>query len=169
MTRLILIKGDITKHEIEAIVNSSNEYLCGGSGVNGAIHNAAGKELTSECAKLGGCKKSEVKVTKGYELPAKYILHTVAPRYGQEDGKEKELLEITYRNVLDKAKECGIKRIAFPALSIGIFGYPKEEATEIAIKTVKDYLEEDSHFEEIHFIVFSEEVLQLYNKFLDSL
>lgn len=158
--------GDITKFNVEAIVNSSNEYLCGGSGVNGAIHYAAGQELSSECARLGGCKKAEVKVTRGYKLPAKYILHTVAPRYGQEDGKEKELLKLTYKNVLDKAKEHGIKRIAFPALSIGIFGYPKEEATQIAVKTIKNYLEKDYSFEEVHFIAYSEEVFDLYNKFL---
>lgn len=166
MKRIKLCIGDITKYKIEAIVNSSNEYLCGGSGVNGAIHHAAGIELTAECAKLGGCKKSEVKVTKGYNLPAKYILHTVAPRYGQEEGKEKELLELTYKNVLDKAKEYGIKRVALPAFSIGIFGYPKEEATNIALKTLKEYLQNDTHFEEVHIVLYSQELFDLYNKFL---
>ncbi|MCX7589608.1 MAG: O-acetyl-ADP-ribose deacetylase, partial [Patescibacteria group bacterium] len=149
MTRITLIKGDITKQKVEAIVNAANKTLLGGGGVDGAIHKAAGPELLEECKKLGGCQTGEAKITKGYNLPAKYVIHTVGPIFGKENGKEAELLVSCYRNSLFLAKKYKIKTIAFPSISTGVYGYPKKEAAEIVIKTIKEFIKNNNWFEEI--------------------
>jgi O-acetyl-ADP-ribose deacetylase len=163
MTRLTLFLGDITTQEVDAIVNAANSSLRGGGGVDGAIHDAAGDELYEECASLGGCETGQSKLTKGYKLPAKYVIHTVGPDYGYEDGREAQLLESCYIQSLLLAEKQGIKTIAFPAISVGIFHYPLDQATKIAIETVKEFISQKPDvFDEIRFVAFTEDVYNTY-------
>ena len=159
--KIKIIKGDITKVKAEAIVNAANRRLLGGGGVDGAIHRAAGPELLEECRKLGGCQTGQAKITKGYNLPAKYVIHTVGPVWRGGRNNEAKLLKNCYLNSLKLAEKQGIKSIAFPAISTGAYGYPIEEAAEIAITTVKNYLKK-SKIEEVIFVLFSEEDYNIY-------
>jgi O-acetyl-ADP-ribose deacetylase (regulator of RNase III) len=159
--KIKIIKGDITKVKAEAIVNAANRSLLGGGGVDGAIHRAAGPKLLEECRKLGGCQTGQAKITKGYNLPAKYVIHTVGPVWRGGQHNEAKLLKGCYLNSLKLAEKRGIKSIAFPAISTGAYGYPIEEAAEIAIKTVKEYLKK-SKIEEIIFVLFSEKDYNVY-------
>ena len=162
-------KGDITKFSVGAVVNAANPSLLGGGGVDGAIHRAAGPELLEECKMLGGCKTGEAKLTKGYNLPAKYVIHTVGPVNGRESGHEAVLLVNCYENCLKLAKENGIRSIAFPAISTGAYGYPKPDAAQIAIKTVKDFCAQNpDSFNEIVFALFDDQNYQIYQNILDS-
>jgi len=153
-----VIKGDITRVECDAIVNAANGTLLGGGGVDGAIHQAAGPKLLEQCETLGGCETGQAKITRGYNLPAKYVIHTVGPVYGHEHGKEAELLAACYLNSLKVAREHNFKTIAFPAISTGIYGYPKIEAAQIAIKAIKQFLEnnKDYQFTKIMLVAFSD-------------
>ena len=165
MTHISIIQGDITKQQVDAIVNAANKSLLGGGGVDGAIHRAAGPQLLQECQTLGGCQTGEAKLTKGYNLPAKYVIHTVGPVYGTEDGKEAELLAACYKNSLSLAKHYQCKTIAFPAISTGIYGFPKEEAVNIVKKTLADFIRENDSITEIRLVVYSEEDRRLYAKY----
>ncbi len=168
-SKLIAIQGDITKLHVDAIVNAANHSLLGGGGVDGAIHRAAGRELYEECKTLGGCKTGDAKITKGYKLPAKYVIHTVGPIYGRENGREAELLANCYKNSLRLAMEHSIKTIAFPSISTGAYGYPVEEASRIAINTVKEFLDaEKTHVEKVYFVTFSDADFKLYQKLLSD-
>lgn len=167
MARIVVEQGDITKKEVDAIVNAANKYLLGGGGVDGAIHEAAGPELLAECRTLNGAETGEAKITKGYKLPAKFVIHTVGPIYGREGGREQELLESCYRESLKRASEKGCKSIAFPCISTGIYGYPKGAAAIIAIKTVKDFLEvTETSIEEVIFVTFGSQDFGIYKSLL---
>jgi len=167
-TKIKIIKGDITKVKADAIVNAANKTLLGGGGVDGAIHRAAGPKLLEECKKLGGCETGEVKITKGYNLPAKYVIHTVGSvwRRGREDEEEK--LASCYRNSLKLAVENNIKSIAFPSISTGAYGFPIEKATPIALREIKKFLEENDAIKEVIFVLFSEKDFQIYQNLARS-
>lgn len=166
MNNITVYQGDITKLSVDAIVNAANKSLLGGGGVDGAIHRAAGPELLAECRTLHGCNTGEAKITKGYNLPAKYVIHTVGPIYGGRKG-DAENLANCYKNSLSLAKENGIHSIAFPAISTGVYRYPIEAATKIAVSTVKEWLEENSEYPlDVIFCCFGSEALEAYNRVL---
>ena len=158
------ILGDITKQNVDAIVNAANTSLLGGGGVDGAIHRAAGPELLAECRTLNGCRTGEAKITKGYQLPAKYVIHTVGPIYSASASDPVNLANC-YRNSLDLAREHDIHSIAFPAISTGVYGYPKLFACKIAANTVKQWLEEHADYEiEVIFSCFDDVTASLYKR-----
>ena len=162
-------KGDITTLEVDGIINAANQTLLGGGGVDGAIHRAAGRELLEECKGLGGCQTGMAKITKGYSLKAKYVIHTVGPVWKGGGSGESSLLKQCYISVLNLAYQHNLKSLAFPAISTGIYGYPKKEATVLAVETVFDYLINHNYqiLEQVIFCCFDEETLSLYqNKIL---
>jgi O-acetyl-ADP-ribose deacetylase (regulator of RNase III) len=156
-----VIRGDITQLDVDAIVNAANESLLGGGGVDGAIHRAAGPGLLEECRTLGGCPTGEARITGGYRLKARYVIHTVGPIYRGGKHGEADLLASCYRNSLRLAVEKGVRSIAFPNISTGIYGYPKEEAARIAIRTVKDFLL-TADWLHVIFCCFDDENFRLY-------
>lgn len=161
-----LIKGDITKiNSVDAIVNAANSSLLGGGGVDGAIHRAAGPELLAECRLLGGCKTGQAKMTKAYKLPCQYVIHTVGPVWNGGSHGEAERLADCYRNSLALAVQKQIRRIAFPSISTGIYAFPVEQAAEIAVRTVKNFLRENpDSFEEVIWVLFDEKTEAAYQK-----
>ncbi len=154
MGKIKIIKGDITRLRCDAIVNAANSSLLGGGGVDGAIHRAAGPELLAECRTLGGCRTGEAKITKGYNLPARFVIHTVGPIYFEHSPKEaEELLTACYESSLKLAREKGLRTVAFPLISAGVYGYPQREAIRVAVETMKGHAEE---FEELTLVLFGE-------------
>lgn len=158
-----IARSDITQLKVDVIVNPANSSLLGGGGCDGVIHQAAGPELLEECKSLNGCNKGEAKVTKGYKLPAKHIIHTVSPVYGYDNGKESEILKNCYINSFELAKKNNLKSIAFPCIGTGCFMYPKDEAAEIAINVAKRYIND---FDEIIFVCYLELDYNIYNDLL---
>jgi len=165
---LELASGDITKQKTEAIVNAANKRLAPGGGVAGAIHRAAGSDLWDECRKLGGCKTGEAKITGGYNLSAKYIIHTVGPVYSGSSDDPKYLASC-YRESLKLSRENNIKSISFPALSTGYFGYPINDAARIAFETIIDELSKQSKIELVKFVLYDSDSLRIHEKILDSI
>jgi O-acetyl-ADP-ribose deacetylase len=160
--RLQIVEGDITKLDVDAIVNAANTSLLGGGGVDGAIHRAAGRELLEECRTLGGCETGRAKMTKGYDLKARHVIHTVGPVWGEEDGNEDDLLASCYRNSLHLAAEHGLKSIAFPSISTGAFGFPMDRAASIAVREVRAFLAANSRIEKVILVCFGQEALRLH-------
>lgn len=161
-SRIEIVRGDITKEYVDAIVNAANTSLLGGGGVDGAIHRAAGSELLEECKKIGGCPTGEARITNGYNLPTKFVIHTVGPVWAGGKVKEEELLAQCYRNVLKVAVENGARTIAFPSISTGAYGFPIEKAVPIALREVKAFLKDNETIEKVIFVCFSDEVYQQY-------
>lgn len=170
MGKMKAVKGDITKlTDVEAIVNAANSSLLGGGGVDGAIHRAAGKELLAECRMLHGCKTGQAKITGGYNLPCSFVIHTVGPVWNGGTKGEPELLRDCYRNSLELAVSRGIRSLAFPAISTGIYGYPKRQAAAIAVETVNGFLKQQPDaLDEVRFVLFDDESLGLYQELLDG-
>ena len=165
MTQIKILRGDITQRPVDAIVNAANQTLLGGGGVDGAIHRAAGPELLQECRTLGGCRTGEAKITRAYRLPARHVIHTVGPVYGSERGREAELLASCYRQSLALAVQHGCRSIAFPSISTGAFGYPIEEASRIALNTMKEFIRErPDALELIEIVTFSEGDQRAYER-----
>jgi O-acetyl-ADP-ribose deacetylase (regulator of RNase III) len=160
--RIAVVQGDITKQEVDAIVNAANTSLLGGGGVDGAIHRAAGPQLLEECRGLGGCSTGDAKITKGYNLPAQWVIHTVGPVWQGGNHNEDELLANCYRNSLALAEQYSIKTIAFPAISTGVYSFPLERSTRIAVSEVKSFLERNSSLEKVLLVCFSERDYQCY-------
>ena len=161
-----LDKGDITLLEVDAIVNAANRSLLGGGGVDGAIHRAAGRGLLEECRTLHGCETGEAKITKGYNLPAKHVIHTVGPVY-RGRAEDAVLLAACYRNSLEVARENGLHSVAFPAISTGVYGYPFEEAAKIAVETVKTWLSDNEDYAmEVIFSCFGDRAYRIYGELI---
>lgn len=166
MGHIKVIPGDITKIEVDAIVNAANNTLLGGGGVDGAIHKAAGPELLEECRRLNGCETGKAKLTKGYKLPAKYVIHTVGPIWHGGKENEDRLLADCYRNSLQLAVENGIKTIAFPSISTGAYRFPLKRAARIAMLEISGFLEENSSIEKVFMVCFDEKTLEAYTEAL---
>lgn len=168
MSVIEVLQGDITKLEVDAIVNAANRSLLGGGGVDGAIHRAAGRSLLDECRTLNGCETGQSKITKGYNLSAKYVIHTVGPVWSGGNKQERELLKSCYYTALELARENNIKTIAFPSISCGVYRFPIEEACKIVVSTVKEYLNNYDGFEKVIFINPSKDIVEIYEKILTS-
>lgn len=164
--RIELIKGDITAIPVDAIVNAANSSLLGGGGVDGAIHRAAGPELLDECLKLGGCAAGEAKLTKGYDLSAGHIIHTVGPVWQDGINDEHALLAACYKNSLKLAKDKKFRTIAFPGISTGVYGFPKDQAALIAVNETKRFLKKSDFPEVVTFVAFDDENFNIYKKLL---
>jgi len=167
--RMKLVQGDITKEDVHAIVNAANKSLLGGGGVDGAIHRAAGPELVEECRTLGGCETGDAKLTKGYGLKAGHIIHTVGPVYKTGKSGEPEKLASCYRKSLEVAIANGLKTLAFPAISCGVYGYPIHDASRIALRTVADYCEAHPEIKEVRFVLFGYKDLTAYQAAFEEL
>ena len=164
--RITIKEGDITKEQICAIVNAANSSLLGGGGVDGAIHRAAGPELLAECRTLGGCRPGEARITGGYKLDARYVIHTPGPVYVNGRQDEPVILRNSYINSLNLAKEKKLKSIAFPAISTGVYNYPKDEAAKIAVDTVIEFMVKENYKIKVVFVLFDDENLRLYENYL---
>ena len=165
-SKIDIVRGDITKLDVDAIVNAANTTLLGGGGVDGAIHRAAGPELLAECRTLGGCRLGEAKITRGYQLPTRFVIHTVGPVWRGGKHHEPEILGNCYRNSLQLAVENKIKTIGFPAISCGAYGYPIPEAAQVALKTAQDFLASGDSIEKVTFVLSGEDIYEAYRQLL---
>ena len=166
--RIEVVQGDLTKETVDAIVNAANTSLLGGGGVDGAIHRAGGPAILDECRTLGGCATGDAKITTGGNLPAKHVIHTVGPVYRDGQHGEPGLLESCYRRSLEVAVENGVKTLAFPAISCGVYGYPLEDAARIAIDTVAQFLGENDRVEHVRFVMFTDDAYEAFRQALEG-
>ncbi len=164
--RIDIVRGDITTLDVDAIVNAANTTLLGGGGVDGAIHRAAGRELLAECRTLGSCQPGEAKITRGYDLPARFVIHTVGPFWTGGKRGEPQILANCYRNSLQLAVQNGIKTIAFPAISCGAYRYPIREAAQIALETTREFLATKDKIDKVIFVLWSEDLGEAYRQLL---
>src|SRR5882672_1448535 len=169
MARIDVVEGDITRLDVDAIVNAAKESLLGGGGVDGAIHDAAGPELLSECRTLGGCPTGEAKITKGYRLPAKWVIHTVGPVWRDGRRGEEELLASCYRNSLALAEQKGVRTIAFPSISTGAYGFPMDQAVRIAVAEIRIFLERNSSIEKVVLVCFGKSAFDVHREALNKI
>ncbi len=165
-TRINIHNGDITKLYVDAVVNAASNPLLGGKGVDGAIHRATGKDMLTECTKLNGCETGDAKITKGYNLPAKYVIHTVGPVWGPNTEEKDRLLASCYRRSLQVALENNVRSIAFPNISTGVYQFPPERAAKIAISEVEKFVSETSGIESITFVTFTHSNYEIYRRLL---
>ena len=168
LNRIEVVEGDITKQAVDAIVNAANTTLLGGGGVDGAIHRGAGPELLDECRTLGGCATGQAKITKGYRLPATWVIHTVGPVWRDGQHGEDELLASCYRSCFALAKQHGIRMIAFPSISTGAYGFPIERAARIAVRETKGFLEQNTSVEKVRLVCFGQSAFQIHSQALDE-
>ena len=166
--KLNIVEGDITKMEVDAIVNAANNTLLGGGGVDGAIHRAGGPIILEQCKKVGGCPTGEARITTAGNMPSKYVIHTVGPIYKGGKKNEEQLLYNAYDNSLRLAKKYNLKSIAFPSISTGVYNYPKEEASEVALRAVMDFIDKEMGIEEVYFVLFSQDNYLIYKELLDK-
>jgi len=164
--KIDLLRGDITALDVDAIVNAANTTLLGGGGVDGAIHRAAGPELLAECLTLGGCRPGDAKLTGGYNLPARFVIHAVGPVWHGGGQGEAEVLTNCYRNSLQLVRDHGLKTVAFPAISCGAYRYPIPEAAQIAVETTREFLGKNDAIEKVAFVVASDEIFSAYQRLL---
>ena len=164
--KIEIARGDITKVRVDAIVNAANTTLLGGGGVDGAIHRTAGPELLAECRSVGGCRPGDAKITRGYRLPARFVIHTVGPVWRGGNHGESEMLANCYRHSLQLAVENGIKTIAFPAISCGAYGYPIQDAAQIAVKTTRNFLATVDKIEKVTFVLWGDDIYDAYHHLL---
>lgn len=169
MNRIDIIRADITRMKVDAIVNAANNSLMGGGGVDGSIHRAAGKELAEECRSLKGCATGQSKITKGYQLPAAYVIHTVGPVWNNGTANEETLLESCYRTSLQLAGEYGIKTIAFPSISTGAYRFPFDKAARIAYQTITDVLKKQDTIEHAYMVCFTDKDLEQLKREIKTL
>lgn len=166
--KISIVEGDITKVDADAIVNAANNTLLGGGGVDGAIHRAGGPTILEQCKKIGGCPTGEARITTAGNMPSKYVIHTVGPIYDDGTKNEEQLLYNAYYNSLKLAKEYKLKTVAFPSISTGVYGYPKNKAGRVAIRGVMDFINNENDIEEIIFVLFSKDNYLLYKELLDD-
>jgi O-acetyl-ADP-ribose deacetylase (regulator of RNase III) len=166
--RIELVQGDITKQEVDAIVNAANESLLGGGGVDGAIHRAGGPAILEECRRVGGCATGDAKATTAGDLPARHVIHTVGPVWHGGGQGETELLASCHRRALEVADELASRTVAFPAISTGVYGYPVEQAARVALEATRDELAKRPEIEEVRFVLFSDEHLAAFQQHLPS-
>jgi len=164
--RIQVVEGDITKQTVDALVNAANTTLLGGGGVDGAIHRGAGPELLEECRKLGGCATGQAKITKGYRLPAKWVIHTVGPVWHGGDRSEDELLASCYRSCFALAQQQGVRTMAFPSISTGAYGFPMDRAARIAVRETRKFLEKNSAVEKVLLVCFGRSACETYSQAL---
>ena len=168
LDRIELVEGDITQQAVDAIVNAANTTLLGGGGVDGAIHRAAGPDLLAECRKLGGCATGQAKITKGYRLPAKWVIHTVGPVWRDGRHGEDDLLASCYRSCFALAEQHGIRTIAFPSISTGAYGFPLDRAARIAVRETKKFLEGNTTVEKVLLVCFGQSAREIHAQALDE-
>jgi len=164
--KIEIVRGDITKLEVDAIVNAANTTLLGGGGVDGAIHRVAGPELLAECRTLGGCEPGEAKITRGYRLPARFVIHTVGPIWRGGNHGEPQTLANCYRNSLALAAENEVKTVACPAISCGAYGYPIQEAAQIALKTTREFLATTDKIDKVIFVLWDEDIYEAWRRLM---
>ncbi|OGG57234.1 MAG: O-acetyl-ADP-ribose deacetylase [Candidatus Handelsmanbacteria bacterium RIFCSPLOWO2_12_FULL_64_10] len=167
--RIEIVEGDITGQRVDAVVNAANESLLGGGGVDGAIHRAAGPGLLEECRTLGGCPTGEARISKGYNLPAKWVIHTVGPVWRGGQNREDELLASCYRSCFRVVEERGLQTVAFPAISTGVYGFPLDRATRIALRETKAFLSRNTSVERVAFVCFGQRAYRCYVETLGAL